>query len=76
MKLTHQLALSIQLGYFVYAISVLAKIDPEWGSKYRPQAYSMAMDFINLGSKQSSSNYPRLRRLDMFTLHSWAGGVN
>ncbi|KAL5978542.1 hypothetical protein ACLOJK_029659 [Asimina triloba] len=30
------------LGYFLYAIAVLCKIDPAWGRKYRPQAYSMA----------------------------------
>ncbi|XP_016652361.1 PREDICTED: probable endo-1,3(4)-beta-glucanase ARB_01444 [Prunus mume] len=32
------------LGYFVYGISVLAKIDRAWGSKYKPQAYSLARD--------------------------------
>lgn len=64
------------LGYFVYAISVLAKIDPEWGMKYKPQAYSLAQDFVNLGRGQSTSNYyPRLRCFDLYKLHSWAGGV-
>ncbi|CAI8594175.1 unnamed protein product [Vicia faba] len=29
------------LGYFLYGIVVLAKIDPIWGAKYKPQAYSL-----------------------------------
>lgn len=62
------------LGYFLYGISVLAKIDPEWGMKYRPQAYSLAADFINL-DRRPDSNYPRLRCFDLYKLHSWAGGV-
>lgn len=62
------------LGYFVYGISVLAKIDRAWGSKYKPQAYSLAADFINIGN-QSNSNYPQLRCFDLYKLHSWAGGL-
>lgn len=63
-----------QLGYFLYAISVLAKIDLSWGRKYKPQAYSLMADFMNLGRKENSK-YPRLRCFDMWTLHSWAGGL-
>lgn len=62
------------LGYFIYAIAVLAKIDPAWGRKYRAQAYSIAADFMNLG-RRGNSNYPRLRCFDLFKLHSWAGGL-
>lgn len=62
------------LGYFLYAIAVLAKIDPAWGRKYRPQAYSLMADFMNLG-RRSNSNYTRLRCFDLFKLHSWAGGL-
>ncbi|KAL6997043.1 endo-1,3(4)-beta-glucanase [Sarracenia purpurea var. burkii] len=62
------------LGYFLYAIAVLAKIDPAWGSKYRPQAYSLMADFMNLG-RGENSNYPRLRCFDLWKLHSWAGGL-
>lgn len=62
------------LGYFLYAIAVLAKIDPAWGRKYRPQAYSLMADFMNLGRGRSSS-YPRLRNFDLWKLHSWAGGL-
>ncbi|KAL8471916.1 hypothetical protein ACS0TY_029231 [Phlomoides rotata] len=62
------------LGYFVYGISVLAKIDPAWGRKYRPQAYSLMADYMNL-SKRDNSNYTRLRCFDVWKLHSWAGGL-
>ncbi|ONI18829.1 hypothetical protein PRUPE_3G242000 [Prunus persica] len=62
------------LGYFLYAISVLAKIDPAWGRKYRPQAYSLAADFLTIG-RRSNSHYPRLRCFDLYKLHSWAGGL-
>ncbi|KAK6927998.1 Glycosyl hydrolase family 81, N-terminal [Dillenia turbinata] len=62
------------LGYFVYAIAVLAKIDPAWGRKYRPQAYSLMADFMNLG-RRSDSAYTRLRCFDLWKLHSWAGGL-
>lgn len=62
------------LGYFLYAIAVLAKLDLSWGRKYRPQAYSLMADFMNLG-RRSNSNYPRLRCFDLWKLHSWAGGL-
>ncbi|CAN6702570.1 unnamed protein product [Malus baccata var. baccata] len=62
------------LGYFIYGISVLAKIDPAWGEKYKPQAYSLVEDFLNK-DKQSNPNYPRLRTFDLYKLHSWAGGL-
>lgn len=62
------------LGYFLYGIAVLAKIDPAWGRKYRPQAYAMMADFMNLG-KRANSNYTRLRCFDLYKLHSWAGGL-
>ncbi|KAK9118588.1 hypothetical protein Scep_016681 [Stephania cephalantha] len=62
------------LGYFLYAIAVLAKIDVAWGRKYRSQAYALMADFMNLG-KRANSNYPRLRNFDEWKLHSWAGGL-
>ncbi|RWR85171.1 Glycoside hydrolase [Cinnamomum micranthum f. kanehirae] len=62
------------LGYFLYAIAVLTKMDPAWGRKYRPQAYSMMADFMSLG-RRSNSNYPRLRCFDLWKLHSWASGL-
>ncbi|XP_025693136.1 glucan endo-1,3-beta-D-glucosidase-like [Arachis hypogaea] len=63
------------LGYFVYGIAVLAKIDPNWGKKYRSEAYSLMEDFMNLGGKDSKSNYTRLRYFDLFMLHSWDSGL-
>ncbi|XP_021888025.1 probable endo-1,3(4)-beta-glucanase ARB_01444 [Carica papaya] len=62
------------LGYFLYAIAVLAKIDPAWGRRYRRHAYTFMADFMNLG-RQSNSNYPRLRCFDLYKLHSWASGL-
>ncbi|XP_015582273.2 ascus wall endo-1,3(4)-beta-glucanase [Ricinus communis] len=62
------------IGYFLYGIAVLAKIDPFWGRKYRPHAYTLMADFMNLG-RRSNSYYPRLRNFDLYKLHSWAGGL-
>ncbi|MED6182029.1 hypothetical protein PIB30_024961 [Stylosanthes scabra] len=62
------------LGYFVYAIAVLVKIDPAWGGKYKSQAYSLVSDFMNLDIEMNP-NYTRLRCFDLYTLHSWAGGL-
>ncbi|XP_027358054.1 probable endo-1,3(4)-beta-glucanase ARB_01444 isoform X2 [Abrus precatorius] len=62
------------LGYFLYGIAVLAKIDPVWGRRYKPQAYSLMADFMNLG-RRSNSSYTRLRCFDLYKLHSWAGGL-
>ncbi|CAN6848000.1 unnamed protein product, partial [Brassica oleracea] len=41
------------LGYFLYAIAVLVKIDNLWGKKYRPQVYALAADYMTLGKKAS-----------------------
>ncbi|KAL6139825.1 hypothetical protein ACLB2K_058126 [Fragaria x ananassa] len=62
------------IGYFVYAIAVVAKLDQAWGLKFKTQAYSLAEDFLTL-NRQPSSNYPRLRNFDLYNLHSWAGGL-
>lgn len=62
------------IGYFLYGIAVLAKIDPAWGRRYKPQAYALVADFMNIG-RRSNSNYPRLRCFDLYKLHSWAGGL-
>jgi endo-1,3(4)-beta-glucanase len=63
------------LGYFLYGIAVLAKIDPIWGNKYKAQAYSLLEDFMNLNTS-SNSNYTHLRCFDLYKLHSWAGGLS
>lgn len=62
------------LGYFVYGIAVLAKLDPAWGRRYRPQAYALMADFTNM-SRGKKTHYPRLRCFDLWKLHSWAGGL-
>ncbi|CAI8594172.1 unnamed protein product [Vicia faba] len=63
------------LGFFVYAIAVLVKIDPAWGRKYKAQAYAVLEDYMNL-STSLNSNYSRLRCFDLYNLHSWAGGLS
>ncbi|WJX70783.1 endo-1,3(4)-beta-glucanase [Trifolium repens] len=63
-----------QLGYFLYGIAVLVKLDPDWGRKYKSKAYSLMEDFMNL-STCSNPNYTRLRCFDLYNLHSWAGGL-
>ncbi|KAL5551611.1 hypothetical protein UlMin_001787 [Ulmus minor] len=63
------------LGYFVYALAVLVKFDPEWGRKYKPQAYALIGDYMNW-EKGSSSLYPRLRGFDLYMLHSWGSGLS
>ncbi|KAJ0979351.1 hypothetical protein J5N97_014825 [Dioscorea zingiberensis] len=63
------------LGYFLYVIAVLAKFDPAWGRKYRPQAYSMMADFMTLSRRSHRARYTRLRCFDLWKLHSWAGGL-
>ena len=64
------------LGYFVYAIAVLAKIDPAWGWQYKPQAYSLVADYMNVGlGSYSYSFYPQVRCFDPWKLHSWAAGL-
>ncbi|KAJ4867719.1 glycosyl hydrolase family 81 protein [Raphanus sativus] len=62
------------LGYFLYAIAVLVKIDPLWGKRYRPQAYTLMADYMTLG-RECDSGFPRLRCFDVSKLHSWAGGL-
>ncbi|PWA99423.1 Glycoside hydrolase, family 81 [Artemisia annua] len=62
------------IGYFLYGIAVLTKIDPVWGRKYRPQAYSLMLDFMTL-DKGSNLKYTRLRCFDLWKLHSWASGL-
>ncbi|XP_057757658.1 glucan endo-1,3-beta-D-glucosidase ARB_01444-like [Arachis stenosperma] len=57
-------------GYFLYGIAVLAKIDPAWGMKYKPKAYSLMANFMNL-ARESNSKYTRLRCFDLYKLHSW-----
>ncbi|KAL3624152.1 hypothetical protein CASFOL_032968 [Castilleja foliolosa] len=63
------------LGYFIYGISVLANLDPEWGRKYEPQAYAMVDDYTNLRIGRDS-HYAKLRMFDFWKLHSWAAGLN
>ncbi|KAK6913461.1 Glycosyl hydrolase family 81, C-terminal domain [Dillenia turbinata] len=60
------------LGYFLYTIAVVAKLDPDWGATYKPQAYSLMSDFM---SQNPNFQYPVLRNFDLWKLHSWAAGI-
>ena len=62
------------LGYFLYAIAVLSKLDPIWGKSFKAQAYALAKDIINT-DKGSQAQYARLRCFDLWKLHSWEGGL-
>ncbi|KAC9800215.1 hypothetical protein E3N88_45239 [Mikania micrantha] len=44
------------IGYYLYGIAVLAKTDPIWGRKYKPQAYSLMLDFMTLRRNQESTS--------------------
>lgn len=60
------------LGYFLYAAAVLAKLDPDWGRRFRPHCYAMAADIASL---DATGPYTPLRCFDAYKLHSWAGGL-
>jgi endo-1,3(4)-beta-glucanase len=66
------------LGYFLYAIAVLARLDPGWGREHAPQAYAMVADFMTVSCNKAGDGggfFTRLRMFDLWTLHSWAGGL-
>ncbi|CAA6670077.1 unnamed protein product [Spirodela intermedia] len=63
------------LGYFLYAIAVLSKLEPTWGRRYAPQAYAMVEDFMNQSRSFQGASCTKLRCFDLWKLHSWAGGL-
>ncbi|KAG7025154.1 hypothetical protein SDJN02_13977, partial [Cucurbita argyrosperma subsp. argyrosperma] len=62
------------LGYFVYSIAVLAKLDRNWGNQYKAPAYALVYDYMNYRSKNSQFSIP-FRNFDFWKLHSWAAGL-
>lgn len=65
----------LYLGYFVFSIAVLSKLDHKWGTKFKPQAYALVASFMSLGNRNNSS-YARLRSFDVYKLHHlnyWIG---
>ncbi|KAK9740557.1 hypothetical protein RND81_03G044400 [Saponaria officinalis] len=62
------------LGHFVYGIAVLAKLDHDWGIKFRRQAYALVGSWISLG-RTAKSIYTRLRCFDLYKLHTWKGSA-
>ncbi|XP_039787363.1 probable endo-1,3(4)-beta-glucanase ARB_01444 [Panicum virgatum] len=63
------------LGYFLYAMAVLARLDPCWGRKHMPQADAMVADFMTLSRNRAGGSFTRLWMFDLWKLHSWAGGL-
>ncbi|XP_078440705.1 glycosyl hydrolase family 81 protein [Wolffia australiana] len=63
------------LGYLLYAMAVLAKLDPGWGKKHEAEGYAMAADFVSFSEREGRAAFPRLRCFDLWKLHSWAGGL-
>ncbi|KEH25265.1 putative glucan endo-1,3-beta-D-glucosidase [Medicago truncatula] len=62
------------LGYFLYGIAVLTKIDTAWGEKYKSAAYSLMKDFMNLNSGPDSDD-TRLRYYDLYHGHNHSPGL-
>jgi endo-1,3(4)-beta-glucanase len=62
------------LGYFLYGIAVLTKIDTAWGEKYKSEAYALIKDFMNLNSGPDSDD-TRLRHYDLYHGHNQSPGL-
>jgi endo-1,3(4)-beta-glucanase len=66
---------NFQYGYWVYAASVVASLDPSWLSDRRNKAWvnSLVQDFSNPVDDQY---FPFSRSFDWYHGHSWATGVD
>lgn len=62
-------------GYFCYASAVLAKLNSDWGSRFKPQIYSIVNDFLTVFQGGRRALFTRLRNFDLWALHSWASGL-
>ncbi|XP_021755427.1 endo-1,3(4)-beta-glucanase 1-like [Chenopodium quinoa] len=63
------------LGYFVFSIAVLSKIDVQWGMKFKRKVYALVASYMSLG-KGEKSKYTKLRSFDVYKLHSWTRNLN
>jgi len=61
-------------GYFCYASAVLARLNGDWGCRFKPQIYTLVNDFLTVFQGRRAL-YTRLRSFDLWTLHSWASGL-
>lgn len=62
-------------GYFAYASAVLGLLDPDFLEDYGSMAKLVAHEYANPGGDAGDPALPRLRTLDPWAGHSWAGGV-
>lgn len=62
------------LGYFLYAIAIIAKNDRGWFNTYSAKI----MNFVNdiASNDKSETLFPYTRCKDWFTWHSWASGLD
>ncbi len=60
-------------GYFIYAASVLAKYDPEFGQNYGAMVDLLVADIANYSSDEQLL---KQRSFDAYFGHSWASGVS
>lgn len=60
-------------GYFAYASGVLGLLDPGFLEDYGPMAKLIAREYAN---PADDGELPKLRNLDPWAGHSWAGGTS
>ncbi len=60
-------------GYFAYASAVLGLLDPDFLDDYGPMAKLVAHEYAN---PNDNGELPKLRTLDPWAGHSWAGGTS
>jgi endoglucanase Acf2 len=59
-------------GYFTFAASKLAMVDPEFKKDFGPMARLVAKQYANWD--RADKNFPLFRTSDLWAGHSWAGG--
>lgn len=60
-------------GYFAYASAVLGLLDPDFLDDYGPMAQLVAREYA---APEDDGELPKLRNLDPWAGHSWAGGTS
>ncbi|CAN5588928.1 hypothetical protein BH10PLA1_BH10PLA1_08630 [soil metagenome] len=60
-------------GYFTYAASKLAMVDPEFKTDYGPMSKLVAKQYANWD--RNDKTFPLFRTFDLWAGHSWAGGA-
>lgn len=60
-------------GYFIFASSVVAHFDPEWGKKHYEEVLLLIRDIANPSEKDTK--FPLYRHKDWYQGNSWASGI-